>query len=78
MLVVYLSVVSHNLQSSEHRAKCEKAKSLCAYYTKSDHLLSVHVSDAVEHSFGCGCNGRHARHDSSRIAEGVEDGLEVC
>ena len=78
MLVVHLSMVSHNLQPSEHCANCEESQSLCTYHTKSDHLLSVDVPHAVEHSFRCCCDGGHAGHDGSRIAEGVDDRLEVC
>ena len=77
VLMVHLSMVSHKLQPSEHCANCEKAQSLCPYYTKSDHLLPVDVTHTVEHCFGCCRDGGHAGHDGSRIAEGVDEGLEV-
>ena len=76
--MVCASVVSHDLESSDHFTDCEETNSLRQHYTSSDHCLVVNVARLVQHCAGVGWNARRGlREESARIPGRTDHGIEV-
>jgi hypothetical protein len=79
MLVMYFTMISHHLHSSDHRPDGKEPQYFSENDADGDQLFSIDVADAAENAFRC-CGascGASAGHDRTRVSHGVDQGLEV-
>jgi len=79
LFVMYFTVISYHLHSSDHGSDGEEAQYFCENNTNRDELLAVDVPDATEHALGvCAFDCRTgAGHHSPGVSCDVDYRLEV-
>lgn len=78
MLVVYFTVITDNLQSTNHLADCEETEHLCKDDSVGCPLLAIGISDLAQGLSGGGRNGARDRlWVSDHICKWLEIRLEA-